>query len=138
MKLAQQENLDLVEIAPNADPPVCRVMDFGKFKYEQSLKRKEARKHSQTRPVKEMKFHPNVAEHDYLTKVNHTKDFLEKGHKVRLTLTFRGRENAHRELGFEVVQRVLADCGEVGIVEMPPKMMGRNIVAMLGCRAQKS
>jgi translation initiation factor IF-3 len=137
MRLAQEHGLDLVEIAPNADPPVCRIMDFGKFRYEESIRQREARKHQHNRPVKEIKFHANVAEHDYLTKVNHAKGFLEKGHKVKLTLVFRGRENAHRELGFEVVNRVIKDCEGLCVVDMSPKIMGRSLVALLGCRPAK-
>src|SRR5512137_1859955 len=100
---ASETGLDLVEVSPNADPPVCRIMDFGKFKYQESLREKQARKHQHSVVVKEMKFHSNVGEHDYATKVNHTKAFLEKGFKVKISLTFRGRENVHRELGFEVI-----------------------------------
>jgi translation initiation factor IF-3 len=132
LKIAQDEGLDLVEVSPNADPPVCRIMDFGKFKYQESLKEKQARKHQHSVVVKEMKFHANVGEHDYRTKINHTRDFLQKGCKVKISLTFRGRENAHRELGFEVVNHVLKDCEDVGVVEMAPRMMGHSIVAMLG------
>jgi translation initiation factor IF-3 len=137
MALAQKEKLDLVEISPNADPPVCRIMDFGKFRYEESRKRRQARKHQHSHTVKEIKFHANVAEHDYETKVNHLQDFLKKGHKVKVTLTFRGRENAHRELGFEVVKRVLKDCEEHGNVDMAPKMMGRSIIALMGAKPTK-
>jgi translation initiation factor IF-3 len=90
------------------------------------------------RGVKEIKFHANVAEHDYETKVNHTRKFLEKGHKVKLSLQFRGRENAHRELGFEVINRVLKDCEDMGAVEMEPRLIGRQIVAMIGKRSVKS
>ena len=139
LKLAQQQGLDLVEISPNADPPVCRIMDFGKFRYNESIKQKRARKQSvvHSRTVKEIKFHANVADHDYHTKVGHVRKFLEKGHKVKLSLQFRGRENAHRELGFQVVQRVIQDCEDLSAVDMAPKLMGRSIVAMLGVRAAK-
>lgn len=137
LKMAQQQGLDLVEISPNADPPVCRIMDFGKFRYEESIKQKQARKHQQRRAVKEIKFHPNVAEHDYETKVNHVRKFLEKGHKVKLTLTFRGRENAHRELGMQLVQRVVKDCQDISVIDMAPKIMGRSVVGMLGPRSAK-
>ena len=137
LKLAQQEGLDLVEISPNADPPVCRIMDFGKYRYDESIKRKKARKQQHIRSVKEIKFHANVAEHDYQTKINHAKKFLEKGHKVKLSLQFRGRENAHRELGFEVIKRALKDCEELSVVDMAPKLVGRNIVSMLGAKSAK-
>jgi translation initiation factor IF-3 len=140
LRLAQDQGLDLVEIAPNAEPPVCRVMDFGKYRYEESLKNRKARQQSaaHSKSVKEMKFHANVEEHDYQTKVRHVREFLQDGHKVKLTLQFRGRENAHRELGMQLVSRVLKDCEDVGAVEMAPKMIGRLIVAMLGVRTGKA
>jgi len=138
MRRAQDQGLDLVEITANADPPVCRIMDFGKFKYEQSLKRKNSKKHQQNRPVKEVKFHANVGDHDYKTKVGHAREFLEKGHKVKMTLTFRGRENAHRDLGFEVINRAKVDCDDVSVVDMEPRLIGRNIVLMLGVKSGKS
>jgi translation initiation factor IF-3 len=137
MALATQQNLDLVEVAPNADPPVCRVMDFGKYRYNLSVKEKDAKKHQQSRALKEVKFHANVEPHDLQIKINHTQRFLEKGHKVKLSLMFRGRENAHRELGFDLIKRVLKDCETVCIVDMAPKMMGRSIIAMIGPRAKK-
>ncbi len=139
LKLAKDQGLDLVEISPNADPPVCRIMDFGKFQYNESVKRKKARKQSMAsnRAVKEIKFHANVGEHDYDTKVQHARKFLEKGHKVKVSLQFRGRENAHRELGFEVVNRVLKDLEEISTVDMQPKLIGRNIVCMLGKKTKK-
>jgi len=132
---AQQVGLDLVEISPNADPPVCRIMDFGKYRYEEARKEKLARKHQHQQVVKEMKFHANTAEHDYQTKTSHIKDFLAKGHKVKITLTFRGRENAHKDLGFGVMNRVIKECESVSIVDMTPRMLGRSIIAMIGPRA---
>lgn len=137
MKLAQQQGLDLVEISPNADPPVCRIMDFGKFRYMEGLKQRQARKNQQHRQVKEIKFHANVGDHDYITKLGHVRDFLEKGHKVKISLQFRGRENAHRELGFEVIQRAIKDCESISVVDMAPRLMGRSIIAMLGVRSGK-
>lgn len=136
--LAQQSGLDLVEISPNADPPVCRIMDFGKFRYEQSRKEKEARKHQVGSAMKEIKFHSNVGDHDYQTKVNHIRGFLDKGIRVKSSLYFRGRENAHRELGFELMNRVVKDCLDMAVVEMPPKMMGNSIIMLLGPKPQKS
>ncbi|OVE74111.1 translation initiation factor IF-3 [bacterium B17] len=138
-KLAQEAGLDLVEISPNADPPVCRIMDFGKFRYDESIRQKKSRKQSRahSRPMKEIKFHANVAEHDYHTKVNHIKKFLEKGHKVKVSLQFRGRENAHKELGFEVINKVLQDCEGLCVVDMKPKLVGRNIAAVLGTKSSK-
>ena len=132
---AQQVGLDLVEISPNADPPVCRIMDFGKYRYEEARKEKMARKHQHQQAVKEMKFHANTAEHDFQTKLNHIKEFLSKGHKVKITLTFRGRENAHKDLGFGVMNRVIKDCESVSMVDMTPRMLGRSIIAMIGPRA---
>jgi translation initiation factor IF-3 len=139
MTLAKEHQLDLVEVSPNASPPVCRIMDFGKYRYNESMKRKKARKQqmSHNRSVKEIKFHANVAEHDYQTKVNHARDFLEKGHKVKISLQFRGRENAHREIGFEVVKRVIKECEDVSSCDMQPKMVGRSIVSMLSSKSRK-
>ena len=136
--LAQKRGLDLVEISPKAEPPVCRIMDFGKFRYDESRKRRQAKKSTQKHSVKEIKFHANVGEHDFLTKINQIKKFLSKGHKVKVSLMFRGRENAHRELGFEVIQRVINECEEVGMVDMPPKLIGRSVVAMLGVKSGKT
>ena len=135
--LATERGLDLVEISPKADPPVCRIMDFGKFRYEEGRKERLARKRQQSHAVKEVKFRPNVGEHDYQTKVNHLKDFLGKGHKVKLTLMFRGREHAHRELGFQLLERVIQDVDDISTVDMAPRMMGRSAVAMLSSRAAK-
>jgi translation initiation factor IF-3 len=134
---AQEAGLDLVEISPNAKPPVCRLMDYGKYRYEQGRRERAQRKNQHQGAVKEIKFRPNVGDHDYETKVGHVRKFLEKGHKVKISLTFRGRENAHRELGFAVVERVIKDCEDISVVDMPAKRMGRMIVAMLGVRSQK-
>jgi len=138
LQLAHDCGLDLVEVSPNADPPVCRVMDFGKYRYEESMKKKEARKNQQNKSLKEIKYHANVGEHDYQTKLGRVHEFLEKGHKVKLSLMFRGRENAHRELGFDVIKRVITDSEEVSTVEMAPRLMGRSIIAMLASRITKS
>ncbi len=128
-ELANQNQLDLVEVSPNAEPPVCRIMDFGKYRYEESIRRKESRKHQHRQQTKELKFHANVEDHDIQTKLKKLREFIDKGDKVKLTLRYRGRENAHRELGFEVLQRVIAACEDVAVVEQPPRMLGR----MLGC-----
>lgn len=138
MRIAQDAGLDLVEISPTAKPPVCKVMDYGKYRYEQGRKARERRKHQHQTVVKEIKFRPGVEAHDYETKLNHVREFLSKGHKVKITLTFRGRENAHRELGEAVVERVLKDCEDIATVDQPPKRMGRMVVAMLGVRSSKS
>ncbi len=137
-RLADEKKLDLVEIAPQADPPVCRIMDFGKYKFQETQKKKQARKHQSKQHVKEVKFHANVAEHDYQTKLNHMRDFLEKGHKVKVSLQFRGRENAHRELGMELIKRVIEDCADLSVVDMTPRIMGRQVLAMLGAKSAKT
>ncbi len=135
--LAQQHNLDLVEVSPNADPPVCRIMDFGKFRYDESVRRKKAKQVQHRTQVKEVKFHANVEEHDYQTKMGRIHKFLSKGDKVKVSLQFRGRENAHRELGFDLVKRVVKECEEVASVEMHPKLVGRAVVCMLGAKSAK-
>jgi translation initiation factor IF-3 len=132
---AEEKKLDLVEVSPNADPPVCRIMDYGKFCYEQNRKDRGQRKSVQK--IKEVKFHTRVDEHDYLTKIGHIRGFLEKGNKVKVSLMFRGRENAHKELGFEVINRVIKDCESFGYCESAPRLMGRNVIAMLGVRANR-
>jgi translation initiation factor IF-3 len=137
MKLAQAAGQDLVEISPNAEPPVCRIMDFGQYRYQESMKRKQTRKQQVNRAVKEIKFHANVAEHDFQTKLNHIRKFLEKGHKVKVSLAFRGRENAHRELGFEVIGKVIEGCKDIAVVDSQPRLMGRNIICMLGVKSKK-
>lgn len=137
MRIAEEAGLDLVEISPTAKPPVCKVMDYGKYRYEQGRKERERRKHQHQTVVKEIKFRPGVEEHDYETKLNHVREFLSKGHKVKITLTFRGRENAHRELGEAVVERVLKDCADIAVVDQEPKRMGRMVIAMLGVRSSK-
>ncbi len=137
MRIAQEAGLDLVEISPTAKPPVCKVMDYGKYRYEQGRKERERRKHQHQTVVKEIKFRPGVEEHDYETKLNHVREFLSKGHKVKITLAFRGRENAHRELGEAVVERVLKDCADIAVVDQEPKRMGRMVIAMLGVRSAK-
>jgi translation initiation factor IF-3 len=138
IRMAQEQQLDLVEISPNAEPPVCRIMDFGKFRYEESLKEKEARKRQHRQVVKEIKFHANVGEHDFQTKLGHIKGFLADGNKVKVSLVFRGRENVHREIGFEVINRVIKECSGVCSVDMSPRMMGRMLIAMLGGKAAKA
>lgn len=137
MRMAQDANLDLVEISPTAKPPVCKIMDYGKYRYEQGRKERERRKHQHQTAVKEIKFRPGVEEHDYDTKLQHVRDFLSKGHKVKITLTYRGRENAHRELGEAVIARVLKDCADIAVVDQEPKRMGKMVIAMLGVRSAK-
>ena len=132
MALAEAAGLDLVEISPNATPPVCKIMDFGKFKYEQQKRESEARKKQKTIEVKEVKFRPNTDTHDYDVKMKNVFRFLEGGDKVKVTLRFRGREMAHQNLGRELLERVAEDVKELGKVENMPKMEGRQMVMMIG------
>jgi len=125
LKKAQSVGLDLVEVAPNANPPVCRIVDFGKYRYSLAKQEKE-RKHT-TSKVKEVKFRVNISDHDYMTKVRHAEEFLDKGNKVKVHLQFRGREMAHKELGMEVMHRVKGDLNTMSQVEMEPKQQGRAI-----------
>lgn len=125
LKKAQSLGLDLVEVAPNANPPVCRIVDFGKYRYQIS-KQDRDRKHSQSK-LKEVKFRVNIDEHDYMTKVRHAEEFLDKGNKVKVQLQFRGRELAHKELGDELMQRVKGDLATMAQVEMEPRHIGRSI-----------
>jgi translation initiation factor IF-3 len=122
---AKALGLDLIEVAPNANPPVCRILSFGKFRYDLSKQEKE--KKNTAGRVKEVKFRVNIDEHDYATKLRHAEEFLDKGNKVKIHLQFRGREMAHQELGMEVVQRVRADLATMGHVDMEPKLVGRAI-----------
>ncbi|WP_311734964.1 MULTISPECIES: translation initiation factor IF-3 [Alloyangia] len=136
MEMAEEAGLDLVEISPNAKPPVCKIMDFGKFKYEQQKRESEARKKQKTIEVKEVKFRPGTDTHDYDVKMRNVLKFLEGGDKVKITLRFRGREMAHQNLGRELLERVAEDVKEVGKVENMPKMEGRQMVMMIGPAAK--
>jgi len=131
LQRAQQAGLDLIEIAPNAQPPVCRITDYGKFKYDLEKKEKQARKHQAATRVKEIQFHPNVGDHDYQTKMRHLREFLEHGFRIKVSLYFRGREGAHQDIGFEVMQRVIRDASDLGHAEQPPRLFGRNILMLL-------
>jgi translation initiation factor IF-3 len=137
MQLAADAGLDLVEISPNANPPVCKIMDFGKFKYETQKREAEARKKQKVIEVKEVKFRPNTDTHDYDVKMKNVFKFLEKGDKVKVTLRFRGREMAHQNLGRELLERVAEDIKELGKVENMPKMEGRQMIMMIGPLPQK-
>ena len=132
LEMAEEVGLDLVEISPNANPPVCKIMDFGKYKYEQQKREAEARKKQKTIEVKEVKFRPNTDIHDYEVKMRNVFKFLENGDKVKITLRFRGREMAHQNLGRELLERVAGDVKEIGKVENMPKMEGRQMVMMIG------
>lgn len=131
MVLAEEAGLDLVEISPNASPPVCKIMDFGKFKYEQQKKESEARKNQKVIEVKEIKFRPNTDTHDYDVKMRSVFKFLEGGDKVKITLRFRGREMAHLELGRKLLERVADDVIEHGKMEAIPRLEGRQMVMMI-------
>jgi translation initiation factor IF-3 len=132
MQLAEEAGLDLVEISPNAVPPVCKIMDFGKFKYETQKKEAEARKKQKIIEIKEVKFRPNTDTHDYEVKMRNVMRFLEDGDKVKVTLRFRGREMAHQDLGRVLLDRVAEDVKELGKVESMPRVEGRQMVMMIG------
>jgi len=131
LALAEQAGLDLVEVAPNAEPPVCKILDYGKYKYQAQKRAAEARKKQKTIEVKEVKMRPTIDTHDYEVKMRNLRKFLSKGDKVKVTIRFRGRELAHTELGRELMQRVLSDAGDDVKVELMPKMEGRQMVMIL-------
>ncbi len=131
LRQARDLDLDLVEVAPQADPPVCRIMDYGKFKYERDVRQKEARKKQSRTGLKEIKFRPKIDKHDYETKKGHVVRFLNGGHKVKITIMFRGREMAHTELGRKILDRVVEDLGETIVVESMPKQEGRNMIMVI-------
>ncbi len=134
LKAAFEAGLDLVEIAPNADPPVCKILDFGKYKYEEQKKKNEARKKQKIIEVKEMKMRPGIDEHDYQVKIRNMRRFIEEGDKVKVTIRFRGRELAHQDLGLKVLDRVREELDEVSKVEQVPKMEGRQMVMVIAPR----
>jgi translation initiation factor IF-3 len=138
LRLAQESDLDLVEVAPMARPPVCKLMDFGKFKYESAVKEREARKNQAHTVIKEMKLRPKIDPHDYDTKKGHVERFLKQGDKVKITIMFRGREQSRPELGFRLLQRLASDVEELGFVESSPKQDGRNMVMVLGPHRKKA
>jgi translation initiation factor IF-3 len=131
LTMAQEQGLDLVEVAAKSRPPVCRIMDFGKFKYEQSKKARKAKKKQHTMQLKEVKLRPKIDEHDYHFKVRHAREFLENRDKVKITLTYRGREMAHIDLGRKVMERAIADLADVANIEQHPKLEDRNMTAVL-------
>jgi translation initiation factor IF-3 len=132
MALAEEAGLDLVEISPNAEPPVCKIMDFGKFKYETQKREAEARKKQKIIEIKEIKFRPGTDTHDYDVKMRSVVKFLQGGDKVKITLRFRGREMAHQDLGRQLLERIADDIKEVGRVENMPKMEGRQMIMVIG------
>jgi len=131
IRRARDLDLDLVEVAPNAAPPVCRIMDYGKYKYEQDIRQKEARKKQVRVEVKEMKYRPKIADGDYDTKTKKVKDFLKAGARVKVTIMFRGREMAHTELGQKILERLVVDLKGLAVVESPPKQDGRNMIMVV-------
>ncbi len=132
MRIAEDRGLDLVEITPTANPPVCKIMDYGKFKYEESIREKQARKAQKVQKVKEIKFHPGTDTNDFEMKLRQIRGFLKDGCKVKLSLQYRGRENAHRELGEDVINRVLEQLKDECFVEQAPKTLGRVLGALIG------
>jgi translation initiation factor IF-3 len=131
IRQAREQDLDLVEVAPQADPPVCRIMDYGKFKYERDIRQKDARKKQSRSGLKEIKFRPKIDPHDYATKKGHVERFLRGGSKVKVTIMFRGREMAHTELGRKILDRLVGDLGEKVVVESMPKQEGRNMIMVV-------
>ncbi len=138
LRLAQEADLDLVEIAPQGKPPVCKLMDYGKFKYENAQKARESRRNQTNVIIKEMKLRPKIDAHDYETKKGHVVRFLRAGDKVKITIMFRGREQHRPELGFRLLQRLAEDVTELGFVESSPKQDGRNMIMVLGPHKKKA
>ncbi|WP_435881020.1 translation initiation factor IF-3 [Streptosporangium subroseum] len=138
LKLAQESDLDLVEVAATARPPVCKLMDYGKFKYESAMKAREARRNQAYTIIKEIKLRPKIDPHDYETKKGHVVRFLKAGDKVKVTIMFRGREQSRPELGFRLLQRLAEDVTELGFVESQPKQDGRNMIMVIGPHKKKA
>jgi len=131
LNMARAAGLDLVEVAAQSQPPVCRIMDYGKFKFEQAKKEKSGKKNAAANKVKEIKFHANVEDHDYQTKLNRIREFLDEGHRVKVSLAFRGRENAHQEYGYQVIHRVLEDVQDIASGDKAPQKMGRFLYTLI-------
>jgi translation initiation factor IF-3 len=138
LRIALEADLDLVEVAPDAKPPVCKLMDYGKFKYESAVKAREARKNQVNTVIKEMKLRPKIDQHDYETKKGHVERFLAAGDKVKITIMFRGREQSRPELGYRLLQRLAADIGDNAVVESSPVQDGRNMTMVLAPVRKKS
>jgi translation initiation factor IF-3 len=134
LQLAEEQGFDLVEVAPDAKPPVCRIMDFGKYKYQQSKRLQQAKKKQKVISVKEIKLRPKTEEHDYQFKTQHVRRFLQDGHKTKVTVVFRGREIAHADLGKRMLDRIATDMGDVGTIEQTPQQEGRNMTMVLSPR----
>ncbi len=136
--MAQAKGLDLVEVSPTARPPVCRIMDFGKFKYEQNRRARKARKKQHVVQLKEIKMRPKIEEHDYGFKLDHARAFLVERNKVKFTVTFRGREMAHQDIGYKLVQRIVADLQDIGLVESPARSEGRSLSMVMMPKPQRT
>lgn len=132
LRAAEEANLDLVAVAPTAKPPVCRVMDYGKFKYEQAKKDKEARKKQKVINVKEVRFSPTIEDHDFQTKLRNVRKFISKGDKVKVSIRFRGRQITHSEIGRDILIRLSKEVEDIAVVEKKPKMEGRSMIMILG------
>jgi len=134
LKIARNQGLDLVEVAPTANPPVCRIINYGKYLYQLSKRQHEARKHQKSIGLKEVKLRPRTSAHDFETKRNRVIEFLQEGAKVKVTIMFRGREMAHRDLGFQMIERLVQEVGEVGAVEVRPKLEGPNLSTIIAAK----
>ncbi len=131
LAMAQSRGLDLVEVSPTARPPVCRIMDYGKYKYEQNRRARQAKKKQHQMQLKEVKMRPKIDDHDYAFKIRHARTFLEERDKVKITVTFRGREMAHQEIGHTLIQKVIGELADIALVESPPRSEGRTLNAVL-------
>lgn len=137
LKLAAEKNLDLVEIAPQAKPPVCKIMDYGKYRFEQAKREKDNRKNQKVVDIKEVRLSLNIDTHDFNTKLNHALKFISKGDKVKVSIRFRGREMGHPELGYDIMKKFSAACEETAVVEKPAKLEGRNMLMFLAPKPTK-
>ncbi|WP_059103841.1 translation initiation factor IF-3 [Shouchella shacheensis] len=137
LEMAQNVNLDLVCVAPKAKPPVCRIMDYGKYRYEQQKKEKEARKNQKVITIKEVRLSPTIEDHDFNTKLRNARKFLEKGDKVKASIRFRGRAITHSEIGRDVLQRLAKECEDIAVIESRPKMEGRSMFLVMAPKAEK-
>jgi len=131
IRIAEERGLDLVEVAPNSQPPVCRIMNYGKYKYQQSKRTQEARKHQTVIHIKEVKVRPRTEEHDFQFKLRHVKRFLDEGNKVKISILFRGREIAHPEFGKEMLNRFVEELKDIMVIEQFPRLEGRNMVMIM-------
>jgi len=136
--MAQSKGLDLVEVAATSRPPVCRIMDYGKFKYEQNLRARKARRNQHQMQLKEVKMRPKIEDHDYNFKLKHARTFLEERDKVKFTVTFRGREMAHQELGYKIIEAIMTDLADVAVIETPPRTEGRTLSMVVAPKAKAS